>query len=74
MTTKEFIFDPKTIEPSEHSPVVSTLLAVIGQLTRRWQLPDGSPIVATLPKELQGHHFGPTLRAYIGRTIESSFD
>lgn len=31
----------------------------------RWQLPDGSPIVATLPKELQGHHFGPTLRAYI---------
>ena len=31
----------------------------------RWQLPDGSHIVATLPKELQGHHFGPTLRAYI---------
>jgi hypothetical protein len=31
----------------------------------RWQLRDGSPIVATLPKELQGHHFGPTLRAYI---------
>ncbi|HAU1796575.1 TPA: transposase [Legionella pneumophila] len=31
----------------------------------RWQLPDGSSIVATLPKELQGHHFGPTLRAYI---------
>ena len=31
----------------------------------RWQLPDGSHITATLPKELQGHHFGPTLRAYI---------
>ncbi|MGC1182982.1 hypothetical protein [Legionella sp.] len=31
----------------------------------RWQLADGSPITATLPKELQGHHFGPTLRAYI---------
>jgi hypothetical protein len=31
----------------------------------RWQLPDGSHIVATLPKALQGHHFGPTLRAYI---------
>jgi hypothetical protein len=187
MTTKDFRFDPKTIEPSEHSPVVSTLLSVIEQLTRqleqqsdqlsqqseslarqsekidellneirqlkklskkpklrasslpkdkndkddeppasgstgskrpgsskrsknknlnidreeiigaenvpmgsvrkgyqsyivqdlmvqsvvtkyrleRWQLPDGSHIVATLPKELQGHHFGPTLRAYI---------
>lgn len=187
MMTKDFKFDPKTIEPSEHSPVVSTLLSVIDQLTRqleqqgeqlsqqaeslarqsdkidellseirqlkklskkpklrasnlpkdkndkddeppadgsnaskrpgsskrsknknlkidreeliavenvpvgsvrkgyqsyiiqdlmvqsvvtkyrleRWQLPDGSPIVATLPKELQGHHFGPTLRAYI---------
>lgn len=187
MTTKDFKFDPNTIEPSEHSPVVSTLLSVIEQLTRqleqqgeqlsqqaeslarqsdkidellseirqlkklskkpklrasnlpkdkndkddeppadgsngskrpgsskrsknknlkidreeliavenvpvgsvrkgyqsyiiqdlmvqsvvtryrleRWQLRDGSPIVATLPKELQGHHFGPTLRAYI---------
>ena len=180
MTTKDFRFDPKTIEPSEHSLVVSTLLSVIDQLTRqleqqaeslarqsdkidkllseirqlkklskkpklrasnlpkdkndkddeppadgsndskrpgsskrsknknlkidreemigvehvpvgsvrkgyqsyiiqdlmvksvvtkyrleRWQLPDGSHIVATLPKELQGHHFGPTLRAYI---------
>jgi len=31
----------------------------------RWQLADGSHITATLPKELQGHHFGPTLRAYI---------
>jgi hypothetical protein len=31
----------------------------------RWQLADGSPITAMLPKELQGHHFGPTLRAYI---------
>lgn len=31
----------------------------------RWLLPDGSHIVATLPKELEGHHFGPTLRAYI---------
>lgn len=31
----------------------------------RWRLPDGSHIVAPLPKELQGHHFGPTLRAYI---------
>ena len=31
----------------------------------RWLLPDGSHIVAPLPKELQGHHFGPTLRAYI---------
>ena len=31
----------------------------------RWQLPDGSYITATLSKELQGHHFGPTLRAYI---------
>ena len=31
----------------------------------RWQLADGSHITARLPKELQGHHFGPTLRAYI---------
>lgn len=180
MTTKDFRFDPKTIEPSEHSPVVSALILVIEQLTQqlsqqaeslarqsdkidellseirqlkklskkpklrasslpkdkndkddeppangspgskrpgsskrsknknlkidreeliavedvplgsvrkgyqsyiiqdliiesvvtkyrleRWQLPDGSHITATLPKELQGHHFGPTLRAYI---------
>lgn len=31
----------------------------------RWQLPDGSSIIASLPRELQGHHFGPILRAYI---------
>lgn len=31
----------------------------------RWQLADGSHITATLPKALLGHHFGPTLRAYI---------
>ncbi len=31
----------------------------------RWQLADGSSITARLPNELQGHHFGPTLRAYI---------
>jgi hypothetical protein len=35
MTTKDFKFDPNTIEPSEHSPVVSTLLSVIEQLTRQ---------------------------------------
>lgn len=34
-------------------------------LLERWQLPDGSYIIASLPKELLGHHFGPTLRAYI---------
>ena len=43
--------------------IVNTV--VTKYLLERWQLPDGSPIVATLPKELQGHHFGPTLRAYI---------
>ncbi|WP_207385681.1 IS66 family transposase [Legionella anisa] len=31
----------------------------------RWQLPNGSYVTATLPKALQGHHFGPTLRAYV---------
>lgn len=39
--------------------------AVTKYRLERWQLPDGSHITATLPKELQGHHFGPTLRAYI---------
>lgn len=31
----------------------------------RWQLPEGGYIIANLPEELRGHHFGPTLRAYI---------
>jgi uncharacterized coiled-coil protein SlyX len=35
MKRKDFKFDPKTIEPSEHSPVVSTLLSVIEKLTNQ---------------------------------------
>lgn len=31
----------------------------------RWELPDGSYQVATLPPGLQGYHFGPTLRSFI---------
>jgi hypothetical protein len=31
----------------------------------RWQLPDGSYVVAKLPSEIGGFHFGPILRAYI---------
>ena len=37
--------------------IVNTV--VTKYLLERWQLPDGSHIVATLPRELQGHHFGP---------------
>ena len=33
MTTKDFRFDPNIIEPSEQSPMVSTLLSVIEKLT-----------------------------------------
>lgn len=31
----------------------------------RWQLPDGSFVVAGLPEELEGTHFGSTLQSYI---------
>jgi len=31
----------------------------------RWLLPSGGTITASLPKAVKGHHFGPTLRAYI---------
>lgn len=31
----------------------------------RWQLPDGSYKVSELPKDIKGHHFSTTLRAYI---------
>lgn len=34
-------------------------------LIERWQLPNGTCISAELPKAIRGHHFGPTLRAYI---------
>jgi hypothetical protein len=34
-------------------------------LLERWQLLDGNFVIARLPKALQGHHFGPTLRSYI---------
>lgn len=34
-------------------------------LLERWQLPDGNFVIAQLPKELSGYHFGPTLRAYV---------
>jgi hypothetical protein len=33
MPTKDFRIDPNIIEPSEHSPMVSTLLSVIEKLT-----------------------------------------
>jgi uncharacterized coiled-coil protein SlyX len=33
MTTKDFRYAPNTIEPSEQSPMVSTLLSVIEKLT-----------------------------------------
>ena len=31
----------------------------------KWLIPDGKLVTATLPAELQGHHFDPTLRAFI---------
>lgn len=31
----------------------------------RWQRPNGGYLQAPLPKEYIGHHFGPTLRAYV---------
>jgi hypothetical protein len=31
----------------------------------RWQSPDGQYIVAKLPEEINGYHFGPILRSYI---------
>jgi hypothetical protein len=31
----------------------------------RWQFPDGSDHVATLPTDIAGYHFGPTLRSFI---------
>lgn len=31
----------------------------------RWQLSDGTYCVATLPNEIQGHHFGAVLRSFI---------
>ena len=31
----------------------------------RWQSPDGQYIVAKLPEEISGYHFGPILRSYI---------
>ncbi|WP_040534831.1 IS66 family transposase [Legionella drancourtii] len=34
-------------------------------LLERWELPNGRIITAPLPKEVRGHHFGPTLRAYV---------
>ena len=37
MTTKDIKFNPKAINPSEHSPMVLTLLSVIEQLTQQLQ-------------------------------------
>jgi hypothetical protein len=31
----------------------------------RWQFPDGSNHVASLPTDIAGYHFGPTLRSFI---------
>lgn len=59
---------PSSIRKGYQSYLVQDLVVqtvVTKYLLERWQLPDGSHIVATLPKELQGHHYGPTLRAYI---------
>lgn len=38
---------------------------VIKYRLERWQLPDGRYVIGKLPNALKGHHFGPTLRAYI---------
>ena len=38
---------------------------VIKYRLERWKLPDGSEMIAKLPEEIRGHHFGTTLRAYI---------
>ncbi len=38
---------------------------VIKYRLERWQLADGSYVIAKLPQEINGHHFGATLRAYI---------
>ena len=57
-----------SVRKGYQSYVVQDLIVksiVIKYRLERWLLPDGSHIVAPLPKELQGHHFGPTLRAYI---------
>lgn len=43
--------------------IIST--QVIKYRLERWQFPDGNHVTATLPKEITGHHFGPTLRTYI---------
>jgi len=31
----------------------------------RWQLQEGGYVIAELPEAIKGHHFGPTLRAYV---------
>lgn len=38
MTIKYFNYDPLKLEPSEDSPIVTTLLSVIEQLTEQFQL------------------------------------
>lgn len=47
------------VQELELKPIVTRYLL------ERWQLPNGDFVIAQLPQELQGYHFGPTLRAYV---------
>ncbi len=38
---------------------------IVNYRLERWQSPDGQYIVAKLPEEIKGYHFGPVLRSYI---------
>jgi len=38
---------------------------VIRYRLERWKFPDGGNVIAKLPDAIEGHHFGPTLRAFI---------
>jgi hypothetical protein len=51
-----------------HDYVVQDLLIkpfVTRYRLERWQLPTGHYAVASLPRDIQGYHFGSTLRAYV---------
>jgi hypothetical protein len=38
---------------------------IVNYRLEKWQSPDGQYIVAKLPEEIKGYHFGPVLRSYI---------
>ena len=59
---------PGAVRRGYHNYVVQDLMIkpmVVKYRLERWELPNGDYLIAQLPKDIKGHHFGSILRSYV---------